>query len=190
MAQVTVFIDDAVRGSLPAVCVKDGVATTDQLVVRDELGDRASLGVAWVLVLLGPLGWIGLLLISISRGARGEVLTVQVPMSEAAYQRLRAARRLGRNTLIVGAVSTVIALMTLGSAVGSADAPASRTIALLACLTLVGAIITRFVADHRGRGATIAVDLDASRRWVTLSRVHPAFAAACQAQEQRQVERT
>lgn len=197
MAQATVFVDDAVRGSLPGVCVKDGVATADQLVVRDELGDRAGLGVAWLLVLLGPLGRIGLLLISMSRGARREVLTVQVPMSEDAYQRLRAARRLGWNAVIAGAVSTIVALMTLPTAVGNPDtavgntAPlVARAIALLACLTLVGAIIDRFVADRRLRNATVEVDLDASRRWVTLSRVHPAFVAACQAHEERQSQRT
>ena len=184
------FVDDAVRGSLPQVCVKEGVPTADQLVVRDELGDRAGLGVAWVLVLLGPLGWIGLLLISISRGARGEVLTVQVPMSEAAYQRLRAARRLGRNALIAGVVATIVAATTLGSAVADSSAPVARTIALLACLTLLGAIITRFVADRRASSATVHVDLDASRRWVTLSRVHPAFVAACEAHELRQHQRT
>ncbi|MGQ0830433.1 MAG: hypothetical protein ACT4OV_02030 [Microthrixaceae bacterium] len=193
MAEVTVFVDDAVRGTLPSVCVKDGVATADQLAVRDELfrdGDRAGLGVAWLLLLLGPLGWIGLLLMLISRGQRGEVLTVQVPMTEAAYQRLRAARRLGRNALVVGVVSGGVAVMAAGSALGNADAIASRTFALLAGLTLVGAIVARFVADRRERNATIGVDLDASRRWVTLSRVHPAFAAACQAHHQRQVERT
>lgn len=186
----TVFVDDAVRGSLRPVCVKDGVATADHLVVREELGDRAGLGVAWVLLLLGPLGWIGLLLISAGRSARGEVLTVQVPMSEAAYQRLRAARRLGRNALIVGVVATIVAAMTLGPALGDPGAPASRTLALVACLTLVGAIITRGMAEHRGRKATVQVDLDASRRWVTLSGVHPAFAAACEAHEQRQRLRT
>ncbi len=197
MAQVTVFVDDAVRGTLPQVCVKDGVRTADQLIVREELGDRAGLGMAWVLVLLGPLGWLGLLLISSSRGARGEVLTVQLPMSEAAYQRLRAARRLGRNALIAGALSTIVALMTLPTAVGGTqggvgnpDALTSRAIALVACMTLLGAVITRFIADRRVRDGSVQVDLDASRRWVTLSRVHPAFATVSQAHQQRQDQRT
>ena len=115
---------------------------------------------------------------------------VKPAMSEAAYQRLLSARRLGRNALSVGVVATIVAAMTLGPALGDPGAPASRTLALVACLTLVGAIITRGIAEHRGRKATVQVDLDASRRWVTLSGVHPAFAAACEANEQRQRLRT
>jgi hypothetical protein len=95
MGTALVFVDDAVRGTLPAVCVKDGVPTADQLVMREQLGDRAGLGVLWLLLLAGPLGWLGLLIVATSRSGRGEVLTVQVPMSEPAYQRLRAARPMG-----------------------------------------------------------------------------------------------
>ena len=80
-----------------------------------------------------PLGWLGLLILSVARSGRSEVLVIQVPYSEPAYQRLRDARRLRR-------VATA----------------ASR------------------------------IDLDASRRWVTLNDVHPSFAAAHQAQPKHQ----
>jgi len=52
---VTVFVDDAVRGALPKVCVRDGTPTADALRRREDVGDRAGLGVAWLLLLAGPL---------------------------------------------------------------------------------------------------------------------------------------
>lgn len=191
MAQVTVFVDDAVRGTLPGICAKDGTPTADLLTVRDELGDRAGLGVAWLLLLLGPLGWLGLLIISLARSGRGEVLTVQVPMSDHAYDQLRAARRLRRGAVAVAVAGGLVGLWILTSTDRTAgDALQWRTLGLLALAAVVGAILTLFVADHRLTHASVQVDLDASRRWVTLSRVHPAFVAACQAHEQQHARRT
>lgn len=187
MAQATVFVDDAVRGTLPSICVKDGVATTDQLVVQDELGDRSSLGVGWLLLLLGPLGWIGLLLMMVSRSGRGELLTVKLPMSDLAYQRLRAARRL-RTASAAAAVGVVVVALLAAPSGGFGGS--GRIYAVVAVAALVAAVVTLLVADARVTAGTVQVDLDASRRWVTFSRVHPTFAAACQAQEQRQSQRT
>ena len=183
-----VFVDDAVRGTLPDVCAKDGVPTHDRIVVRDELGDRAGLGVAWLLLLFGPLGWLGLLLIAFSRGARGEVLTVQVPMSEPAYARLKAARRMQRVGLTVAVAAFVIGFLTLASAnLGELE---GRFVSLALLAALAGGVLSVIVGEARIRAGSVQVDLDASRRWVTLSRVHPAFVAACQAHEQRQPQRT
>lgn len=185
MATALVFVDDAVRGTLPRVCIKDGVPTTDQLVVREELGDRAGLGVLWLLLLAGPLGWLGLLVVSFSRSGRGEVLSVKVPMSEPAYQRLRAARRLSRGATVAGI--TAGALLVYAALVRGrmADDLAWRALALLAAAALVAAIATGFTADRRVRRTRVGLDLDASRRWVTLYGVHPAFASACEQQEQQ-----
>lgn len=191
MGTVMVFVDDAVRGTLPRVCAKDGVATGDHMIVRDELGDRAGLGVAWLLLLAGPVGWVGLLIIAMARSGRGEVLTVQVPMSTAAYERLRSAWRLRRGALVVGVVGGFIAVMALtSSGSSSGDELQSRAIGLIAALAVVGAIVVLFIAEARARRGTVVVDLDASRRWVTLSGVHPAFVAACRTQEQRQHQPT
>jgi uncharacterized membrane protein YeaQ/YmgE (transglycosylase-associated protein family) len=190
MAQVTVFVDDAVRGTLPSICVKDGMTTVDRLVIRDEAGNRTGLGVAWLLLLLGPPGWLGLVLISFTRGGRSEVLTVELPMSEPAYQRIQAARRLRRRAVVVGVLAGVVAMVSLTGDRTSSGAFQWAAVGLIAAAVVVVAVITLFVADHRRTKATVGVDLDASRRWVTLSRVHPAFVAACQAHEQRQVQRT
>lgn len=191
MAQVTVFVDDAVRGTLPGICAKDGIPTADRIVVRDELGDRAGLGVAWLLLLAGPLGWLGLILISVARSGRREVLTVRLPLCEAAYQRMRGARRLRRWAVVVGVLGGVLALVAMTAPADSpGDAAPLRVIGLLAGLAVIGAIVALFLADRRLRGSTVGIDLDASRRWVTITAVHPAFAAACQAQEQQQPSRT
>ena len=84
------------------------------------------------------------------RSAADRLVTVHVVLQPAAGGYAVVARG---NTLQVG------------SAIGDPAEVAARTIALLACVTLVGAIVTRFVADRRGRNATVQVDLDASRRW-------------------------
>lgn len=183
-----VFVDDAVRGTLPDVCAKDGVPTADRIVVREELGDRAGLGVAWLLLLLGPIGWLGLLLIAFSRGARGEVLTVRVPMSEPAYARLQSARRMQRVGLAVAVAAFVVWFVTTaGADLGDLE---GRMVLLAVIASLAGGILSVLVGETRVRASSVQVDLDASRRWVTLSRVHPAFVAACQAHEQRQRQRT
>ena len=92
MASVTVFVDDAVLGDLPPVCVIDGVMTDDVLTFSQQMGDRSGLGVAWLLLLIGPLGWLGLIVISAFRRS-GELLTVTLPFSEAAYRRRVKAER-------------------------------------------------------------------------------------------------
>lgn len=54
---------------------------------------------------------------------------------------------------------------------------------------VVGGVLSVIVGEVCLRTAGVRVDLDASRRWVTLSPVHPSFVAACQAHEQRQPQR-
>ncbi len=182
-----VFVDDAVRGTLPGICVKDGVPTSDGLTLRTELGDRAGMGVAWLLLFAGPFGWLALLLIASSRGGRREVLTVQVPMSEPAYQRRRAAQRMQNvwlATAVGGAIGVLVALASFGGQ------PLGRALALLAAGAVVAGVIGLITNERRARDERIVVDLDASRRWVSLGGVHPEFVAACLAQEQRQAQRT
>ncbi len=179
-----VFVDDAVRGTLPGVCAKDGVPTSSGMTIRTELGDRAGMGVAWLLLLAGPIGWLGLLLISASRGGRREVLTVQVPLSESAYQRLRTARRLQSLWFGVALVSVAAVLVILVTASG--PTLLDRMGFLVAAALAVTGVVALIVNEGHLRQARITVDLDASRRWVTLSEVHLAFVEACQAQEQRQ----
>ena len=178
VASVTVFVDDAVRGTLPEVCARDGVPTTDQLRRVEPVGDdRSGFGVAWLLLLAGPLGWLGLLVIAASRSGRVEELRVTLPMSEAAYQRMRTARRLRDRATLALMASGVAGLLLLMAQSG----PLTRFGALVALGLAAAALVAVVIGAGRFRRERIGVRLDASRRWVTLSGVHPTFAAACDA---------
>lgn len=170
MAQATVFVDDAVLGRLPSVCAKDGVPTADTLILHSRVGDGTGLGVAWLLVLAGPLGWLVLLIIAATRRP-ADTLTVQLPFSEGAYQRLHRAKR----ELWPVAIGVPIFLILCPFALGHDE----RLLAAVLGLVLLLAIVRWAVIVHRIRALSVTVTLDASRRWVTLGRVHEAFAQSC-----------
>ena len=181
MAEVTVFVDDAVLGRLPQVCSKRGTATGSRLRVVEEVGRSNRLGVLWLLVLAGPLGWVALLFLA-SRDA-GEHLAVEVPLSDEAYDELAAGQRL-RRVALVGGVATAVALLLLG---------AWARLGPLGVVLLVGSalatVVAVLLAERRIGRASVGVSLDASRRWVTLAGVHPAFVAACRDQQVEQAAR-
>lgn len=167
MAQATVFVDDAVLGRLPPVCVKDGFPTDDVLTLHAQVGNGNGLGVAWLLLLAGPLGWIGLLFVALSRRS-GDTLSVQLPFSEAAYERLRQAKRAAMGFGVVAAGLVIGALFALGHHRALLAAVLGGVCAL--------AIVQWARSVVRVQSCTVGVSLDASRRWVTLYRVHPTFA--------------
>ena len=115
MAQVTVFVDDAVQGTLPAVCAKDGVPTADRLTVQTTVGDGARLGVLWLLVFAGPIGWIVLLFLSTSRSGRAERLRVELPVSSAAYQRVLDARSNTRRAMLVALGGLAVLILSISA---------------------------------------------------------------------------
>ena len=171
MATVTVFVDDAVLGRLPPVCVEDGIATNDTLSFTQDVSGSAGMGVAWLLVLAGPLGWIGLLVIGAMR--RGEMLTVTVPYSEAAYRRRTKAMRSRRlaAALVAGALILAVISLSLRSTDG-------RLLAVGLGAIAVGAVVAMVRASIHLHRLTVRLFLDASRRWVTLAGIHPNFAEA------------
>jgi hypothetical protein len=175
MAHVTVFVDDAVLGRLPPVCVKDGVRTTDRLTFAQDVSGPTGLGVAWLLVLAGPLGWIGLFVISAIRSGGGGLLTVTVPFSEAAYQRGAAAQRARRHAGFVFAGAAIAALLAL--LLRTTD---GRLLTLGLAVVAGGALIKVIMESVRLSRLAVRVSLDASRRWVTLSAVHPNFVDSVQ----------
>ena len=170
MAQTTVFVDDAVLGRLPSICVKDGVQTDDTLTIRSAVGNGNRIGIAWLLLLVGPLGWLGLVVVAATRRS-ADTLTVQLPFSEVAYRRFQAAKR---ESWIFGPAAMVLLLVTFVSA-------ERHDLLFAALIGLVGlpAFVPWAMAIYRVRNSSVVVDLDASRRWVTLGRVHPFFAQAC-----------
>ena len=178
MAVTTVFVDRAVQGHLPGVCVIDGVDAAGGLTFHETIGDGARLGVAWLLLLAGPLGWLGLLLVAAVQSGRGEVLNVRLPYSAAAAERLRATRRLARTGWALVAAGIVLALATAALS----WRPMYGSLLLGAALAAgVAGIVALGVGQWRLGRLTVGITLDASRRWVTLSGVHPAFAAAATA---------
>jgi hypothetical protein len=181
MAEVTVFVDDAVLGRLPGVCAKDGVPTADRLTVRAPVGDGARMGVLWLLLLAGPIGWIAFFLMSGSRNGQAEVLTVDVPMSSTAYQRVRDIRaRQSRTWLAIGGGIALLVLQV------GADATTQRVLIVAGLVLVVWGLVTTAVLSWRRDRECLVVRLDASRRWVTLGQVHPAFASACAAHRDRE----
>ncbi len=186
MADVQVFVDDAVRGTLPEVCAKDGVPTSDQLRFSDEIGNPTPLGLTWLLILAGPLGWLGIVVISFMRGGRPETLTVQLPLSDTAYARIRGLRRQRAITVAAVVASVLFGLWSLISYDGTAgEAFLWRALGVSSAAAVVMSMIGLAIVNRRITAATVSFTLDASRRWVTLHRVHPQFAAAYRAQEQQ-----
>ena len=81
-------------------------------------------------------------------------------------------------SLLVG-LGALVAMSRAGA--GELSAYRLGAVALLA--TLVACVIGALVAEWRVGQATVAVDLDASRRWVTLRSVAPEFARAVPARQ-------
>lgn len=175
---MTVFVDRVVRGELPGICVIDGVDTDDTFTLRREVGGGARLGVAWLLVLAGPPGWIGLLVMALLRSGRAELLTVRLPFSEAAYSRLQAAKR----QALVG-----WCLLAAAAIAGLVVAVAEMRVgfAALASVVVIAAGASGLLELARGMSRTsdltVGIELDASRRWVNVRSVHPRFADATHA---------
>jgi len=172
MAAVTVFVDDAVLGRMPYVCAKTGAPAEGLLTVRRQVNGPS--GLLWLLLLLGPVGLAAMLVILLlSRG--DDILTVQVPWSEAAQHDLDHAQRRRRTRWyaclgLLGA-ALVVNWISGGAAVGGEMAAVLLFGAALVALAAIGAGVAV------GR-ASIDVRLDASRRWVTLGDVHNDFAHA------------
>lgn len=178
MAEVNVFVDDAVLGRLPDLCAKDGVPTTDRMRMSEEIGDTNRLGILWLLFFAGPLGWI--IMFFLASRSSGEQLTVELPFSEAAYRRFVEGRHLRDRGVLAGvAISLGLLFLTAWARLGGVGA-----ILIVATLAVASGVVV--TGAWRMATTSVTIDLDASRRWVTLRRVHPAFAAACKDQRARQ----
>jgi hypothetical protein len=161
MASVTVFVDRVARGDLPNICVRTGAPATGRFLLRKPIGD---LGWAWVLLVLGPPGWLILAIVSAS-GAGRETLEVNLPYSEEAYERHRSSNR-------VNFVAWVAVVAAMSTALTGGLSP--WLWAPVGGVAFAVAISTQL---QLGFGA-VGVRLDASRRWVTLNGVHDNFADA------------
>jgi hypothetical protein len=163
VASVTVFVDDAVQGHFPDVCVSSG-APADRM-ARFEQRIGGSSPALLLLVFLGPVGWLLLLLLS----GRGERLEVVLPVSNEVterWRRLKQYRRIAVGTLALAFLNLLL------------NGPS------LTSLVLVAATAAWALACHaRMAFDGIGIHLDASRRWVTLKGVHKSFAASVRSEQ-------
>jgi hypothetical protein len=165
MASVEVFVDDAVRGNFPNVCAKTGRPAGGVLRIEDS---RGGIGLAWVLLLFGPIGW--LVLLAVVALARRETLVVRLPYSDEGLREERRKAHVVWQSLVVGALCVVAAALELEPLPISVWIVATLVAAAVFVVACTVMLVTR-----------VGVRLDASHRWVTLSRVHPDFVAAVQA---------
>jgi hypothetical protein len=169
MAAVSVFVDDAILGRLPDVCVRTGEPA--DMAVRTTRPVGGGLGPLWLLGLFGPPGWVALVVLAFLLPGQ-EQLTVQLPYTRAAWEREREAQKF---RLALGCVG--LAAMATALLLRAGPFPLLWVVLGAGCLAWAAGLWV--VASGQETG----VHLDGSRRWVTLSRVHPAFARAVQAEE-------
>jgi hypothetical protein len=183
---VTVFVDDAVWGRLPPVCALTGRPSDGTLTVHTDVGRTRSVPglVTALLFFTGPVGWVVLVLLAWGNGGGGgERLTVRLPWSEAAEHEADALRRRRTTAWVgvaVGVVVIVLLLVVPGAAVGPPRA-AAPVVTLVLVAAAVVAVVAAVTAERRIDRRSVSVELDGSRRWVTLGKVHPTFRAAVRA---------
>jgi hypothetical protein len=170
MAAVEVFVDDAVRGRFPNVCAKTGQRAHGVLRIEDT---RGGVGPAWLLVFLGPIGWIVLLALVVT--SRRETLVVRAPYSADALRTERRKVHVVWQSLLAAALLFVAA--------GLEIEPLPTGAWFVAGFVALGVFVVAVAVVLLTR---VGVRLDASHRWVTLSRVHPDFVAAVHVMQRAQ----
>jgi hypothetical protein len=168
--EALVFVDDYVMGRLPAVCAVTGSPTDDQIKFRSRI-DRLSPAVTILLILLGPPGWLGLIVI----GLTGPTLVGWLPYSITEAVRRKDQRRF----VAIGTLAGVLGLLVLA---GALDTPIFASLALP--LLFLGVIVFGLCLYREPR-----IGLDASGRWVSIRRTHPNLAAAAAGAQDRSLPR-
>lgn len=186
---MTVFVDDAVWGRFPPVCAATGRPSDGWLTVRHEVArsGRVSTPVLLLLLVVGPIGWIVLLFLALASPDRSEQLAVQLPWTTDTQAGVDALRRRCRYAWALAAVAAVASLAMVASAAGPVAGPGmtARVVQATVLMVAVAAFAVALAADWRLGRQAVRVELDASRRWVTLGNVHPAFARAVQVDQRR-----
>jgi hypothetical protein len=165
MARVTVSADRAVLGQFPPICVRTGERADGFVSVESTVGGPSPW--ALLLVFLGPIGW--LVLLGILVAVRGEKYRVRLPYRESAWESIRRTSVAGYVLLGVAAVVLVAGLLLRQEGVAILAAIVVAAIGVVVCLA------SNLMMPR--------LDLDATRRWITIRDVHPAFADATRALE-------
>lgn len=164
MTAVSVFVDDAIRGDLPRVCAKTGEPADLVIRTRTQVGGGLP-GWAWFLLALGPPGFFVMVLAALLVPGP-EYLTVRLPETEASFERERQLERWRLAALGAGVALPFVGIFVVGML------PALWLALAVACFVAAGALT--WVLWRQ----SITVNIDVTRRWVTLANVHPAFAEA------------
>jgi hypothetical protein len=172
MAGTSVFVDDAVQGHLPMVCARTGAPADGLHRIHRTFGGGSPW--AFLLIFFGPIGWL-VLLVTIALAGRSRELVVRLPYSHDALATERGQFRaaVAAGSVLLGATAVATVLLFDASRGRTAE-----TLLLLAGIVGAAAAVVTAVLAARYTSARPGIDLDASGRWVTLRRVHPAFAAA------------
>ncbi len=173
MASTTVFVDDAVQGHLPMTCVRTGAPADGLHRIVTVIGGNS--GWLWLLIFLGPFGWLFLVALLVVSGRSRELL-VRLPYSNAALEQERKEFRaavVAGFVMVASVVGMIVALL--------GHQPRSQTaetvVYLLISLSAIAALAT-FVLAARYSTHRPGIVLDASGRWVNLNGVHTNFARA------------
>ena len=179
---VRVFVDDAVQGRFPPVSAATGEPSDGWMTLESRQGGLPS--VVWiVLVLVGPAGWGVLFLLWLFSAAPGERLEIELPWTEAVHDETVALHcRRTRAWLVVAAALGGAVVTSVAAASGPRPMAAVVVTAACAAAALVAFGVALVVNVRIGRH-TPRVELDASRRWVTLGNVAPAFVRATAADQ-------
>lgn len=161
-------MDDAVEGRLPPICVLTGAEADSYRAVSRRIGGVGAW--TWLFILLGPIGWFLIALVDLASG-RKEFLTVLLPYEDDAWNRVERHRRM---RFIAGLAAFVAGALAL-----------TRWAPWLWAAVLVGALAMGLVMHARLVRVEVNLDLDASRRWVTISGVSETFEEAIDLKRQR-----
>ena len=184
---VRVFVDDAVQGRFPRVCARTGRPSDGWLSIDAVVGRSRSMSTTAIVLLIlfgGPLGWIVVLLFS--PGQPTDRLQVELPWTvdtQAEVVALRQRRRLAWMASVAAAAGAVVLVIT--TAGGAGWTMSGRVVLVTLVVGAIGAAAVALATEWQIGRRTVGVDLDASRRWVTLTNVHPNFARATRAEQQR-----
>lgn len=173
MADVTLRRDDYEDGALPQVCIVSGDRAE---ILVDHRSRAGAPGWLALLILLGPAGIIGLLIIDQLMKVEATGL---VPMSRAVHAGRRAERRRW-DSVALGCGAAVL--------LGVAGLFAAPDVAGLWLLVVLVAVVVGVAAWYAPSVRLVQGRPDRAGRSVALRNVHPAFAAAYRAQDDRRAE--
>ena len=166
-----IHVDDLAVGAGPAVCAITG-APTDHW-VRVSSSEGGFQGWWLILVLLGPIGWIALVVLA-ALARRPSRVSGVLPISAEALSRYNAAVATSQRAIVAAGLAMVAWVGLIAWDGGGIGTPA---IAALSALGGVGVLVwlgASIAAPFRW----IDLQLDGSGRWVTVTRAHPDYAAA------------